>query len=180
MILLTGGESMARLFDLDWQLVADSSLTIIAVFVLFLALSYFLFNPARKMLDARKAKIHEELEDAKQNMKTARSLKAEYEERIKEIDREAADILTDARKRAMANEHQIIAHAKAEADRIIERAKMEAQLERQKMSDDVKREMVVVASLVAGKVVAAAIDATVQEQLVNETLKEIGEGTWQN
>ena len=46
MILLTEGETMSRLFDLDWQLLADSCLMIIAIFVLFLALSYFLFNPA--------------------------------------------------------------------------------------------------------------------------------------
>lgn len=50
MILLTEGETMSRLFDLDWQLLADSCLMIIAIFVLFLALSYFLFNPARKFL----------------------------------------------------------------------------------------------------------------------------------
>ena len=31
MILLTG-ESMSRLFDLDWQLLADASLMIIAIF----------------------------------------------------------------------------------------------------------------------------------------------------
>ena len=31
MILLTEGQSMSRLFDLDWQLIADSTLTIIAV-----------------------------------------------------------------------------------------------------------------------------------------------------
>ena len=42
---------MERLFDLDWQLLADSCLSIIAVFFLFLALSYLLFNPARKMLN---------------------------------------------------------------------------------------------------------------------------------
>ena len=41
MILLTEGETMSRLFDLDWQLLADSCLMIIAIFVLFLALSYF-------------------------------------------------------------------------------------------------------------------------------------------
>ena len=51
MILLTEGETMSRLFDLDWQLLADSCLMIIAIFVLFLALSYFLFNPARKFLN---------------------------------------------------------------------------------------------------------------------------------
>lgn len=50
---------MSRLFDLDWQLLADSCLMIIAIFVLFLALSYFLFNPARKFLNDRKEKIRE-------------------------------------------------------------------------------------------------------------------------
>lgn len=30
----------------------------------------------------------------------------------------------------------------------------------------------------AGKVVSAKIDTTVQDNLIEETLKEIGEGTW--
>ena len=51
---------------------------------------------------------------------------------------------------------------------------------KQKAADDVKREMVVLASIMAGKVVKASIDTTVQESLVNETLKEIGESTWQS
>ncbi len=38
--------------------------------------------------------------------------------------------------------------------------------------------MVVLASMMAGKVVSAAIDTTVQDSLVEETLKEIGESTW--
>ena len=64
MILLTGGESMSRLFDLDWQLMADAILMIIAIFFLFLIMSYFLFNPVRKMLNGRKEKIQGELETA--------------------------------------------------------------------------------------------------------------------
>ena len=67
-----------------------------------------------------------------------------------------------------------------EASRIIERAKVEAALEKEKAADDMKREMVVLASMIAGKVVKASIDTTVQESLVNETLKEIGESTWQS
>jgi F-type H+-transporting ATPase subunit b len=178
MILLTGDQSMTRLFDLDWQLLADSCLSIIAVFVLFLALSYFLFNPARKMLNDRKQKIHDELADAKNNMDSARELKAEYDEKLKDIDKEAEHILSDARKRALANENQIIEQAKEEASRIIERARVEAELEKQKMADDVKKEMVSVASVLAGKVVAGAIDTTVQDKLIDETLKEMGDSTW--
>lgn len=178
MILLTAEQSMSRLFDLDWQLVADASLMIIAVFVLFLLMSYFLFNPARKLMDNRKEKIRSELETAKQDMEEAGRLKQEYEARIKEIDKEAEAILSEARKKALSNENQIIAEAKEEAARILERARVEAELEKQKVTDEVKREIITVASLMAGKLVTASIDTAVQNQLIDETLKEMGEKTW--
>ena len=169
---------MERLFDLDWQLLADSCLTIIAVFVLFLALSYFLFNPARKLLNSRKEKIQGELETARKDMEDAQGLKAEYESKLQEINKEAESILSDARKRALNNENQIIAQAKEEAAAILDRARTEAELEKQKMSDDIKKEMISIASLMAGKVVSASIDTTVQNQLIDETLKEMGDKTW--
>ena len=178
MILLTEGQSLSRLFDLDWQLVADASLMIIAIFVLFLLMSYFLFNPARKMLDGRKEKIRSELESAKQDMEDARRLKEEYEAKLKDIDKEAEGILSDARRRALDNESQIVAQAKEEAARILDRARVEAELEKQKVSDEVKREIVAVAAVMAGKVVAASIDTTVQNQLIDETIKEMGDKTW--
>jgi len=180
MILLTGGESMSRLFDLDMQLIADACLMIIAMFVLFLAMSYFLFNPARKLLNDRKERIRNDINDAKESKETAEQLKAEYEAKLKDIDKEAEGILSDARKRALANENQIVAQAKEEAARIIERARVEAELEKQKMSDEVKKEIISVASMMAGKMVAASIDTKLQNQLIEETLKEMGEGTWQN
>lgn len=178
MILLTESPSLSRLFDLDWQLIADACLLIIAMFALFLIMSYFLFNPARKMLNSRKEKIRSELETARQDMDEAGRLKEEYESRLREIDKEAEAILSEARKKALNNENQIIAQAKEEAARILERAKTEAELEKQKISDEVKREIVAVAAIMAGKVVSASIDTTVQSQLIDETLKEIGDKTW--
>lgn len=171
---------MERLFDLDWQLLADSSLMIIAIFFLFLALSYFLFNPARKMLNDRKEKIRGELDDARENMEYARSLREEYEEKLKGIHKEEESILSDARKKALASETQIITQAKEEAARILDRARVEAELEKQRMADDVKKEMISIAALMAQKVVSASIDTTVQNQLIEETLKEMGGDTWQN
>ena len=40
--------------------------------------------------------------------------------------------------------------------------------------------MIAIASMMAGKVVAANIDTAIQAELVDETLKEIGESTWQS
>ncbi|MBE5865406.1 MAG: F0F1 ATP synthase subunit B [Lachnospiraceae bacterium] len=180
MILLTAGETYERMFGIDWQLLADSTLSLIAVFVLFAVMSYFLFNPARKMLSDRQAKIKGELDDAQANLEEANRLREEYEVKLRDVDKEVESILSDARKRALANENQIIAQAKEEAARIMERARVEAELEKQKVSDEMKKEIISVASLMAGKVVAASIDTKVQNQLIDETLKEMGKDTWLN
>ena len=60
----------------------------------------------------------------------------------------------------------------------MERTRTEAQLEKQKMADEVKREMIGIAAMMAGKAVAASMNAEIQDSLVNETLKEIGDHTW--
>lgn len=177
-MVLASAEMEPRLFDLDLQLVSDAVLMIIAVFVLFLIASHFLFNPVRNMMQGRQDRIRNELDTAAADMKQAHALKEEYEAKLKDINKEAEEILGEARKKALANENKIISEAKEEAARIVERAGVEAELEKNKAADEVKREMVVLASLLAGKVVNAAIDTSVQDTLIEETLKEMGESTW--
>ena len=171
---------MSRLFGLDLQLGADFFLSVIAIFVLFFAFSFLLFNPARKMLNNRKQKIHDEIREAKDTKESAEKLKADYEAKLKNIDKEAEEILSSARKRALENESRIIGEAKEEAGRILDHARKEAELEKQKAADEVKREMIVIASMIAEKVVTENIDTTVQDKLVEDTLKEIGKSTWQS
>ena len=174
----SGSGTMSRLFDLDFQLLTDSVLTIIAVLILFLCLSHFLFNPARKMLSKRSEKIADDIQNAVQDRADAEAMKAEYEEKLKEVNKEAESILADARKRGLENENRIIAQAKEEAAAILERARTEAELEKQKAADEVKKEMITVASAMAAKFVEQSMDTTVQNRLIDETLKEMGESTW--
>lgn len=179
-MILLAGETMSRMFNLDFQLVADAVLSIIAIFVLFFAFSFLLFNPVRKMLNDRKDRIRNEIDDAHATKAEADKLKAQYEDKLKNIDKEAEEILSDARRRALANENQIVAEAKEEAARILAHARNEAELEKQKAVDDVKKEMIVLASMIASKVVSESIDTTVQDKLVEDTLKEMGKSTWQS
>ena len=180
MILATETEGLSRLFDLDLQLLADTVLMIIAMFFLFMFASHFLFNPVRKMLSDRQAKIKSELEQAAIDQKSAAETRVKYEEKLSQADKEAEAILADARKRGMENEARIVAEAREEAAKIVERAKVEAELEKQKMADEVKREMIAVASVMAAKIVQANIDTNAQHELIEETLKEIGDSTWQS
>ena len=169
---------MERLFDLDMQLVHDTILLAIAVFFLFLAMSYLLFNPVRKMLEDRKLKIKGELDDAAADKADAAALKAQYEEKLKEIEKEAEAILSEARQKALRNEAKIVEEAKEEAARIIARAGEEALLEKKRVVDEMKQEMIAVAAAMASKVISANIDINIQNQLVDETIKEMGDSTW--
>ena len=166
------------LFNLDAQLLFDTALLAIAVFFLVLAMSYLLFNPARKLLKDRQERISNDIDSAKEDKESAAALKAEYEAKLKEVDKEAEGILAEARQKAMKNQAKIIDEAKEEASRIVKRAQEEAELEKKHAMDDMKQEMIAVAAMMAQKVVAASIDTNIQSTLVDETLKEMGESTW--
>ena len=114
---------MERMFNLDPQLIQDVVITAVNIFILFLAGSYLMFNPVRNFLNKRKEGIADDIEKAKTDMQDAQAMKAEYEAKLKEVDKEVEAILADARKRALAREEQIIEEAKTEAAHIIEREK---------------------------------------------------------
>lgn len=171
---------MERLFNLDAQLLHDAVLLAIAVFVMFLLLSYLLFNPARDFLKKREERIKGNIDSAAKAKDDAEKLRAEYEEKLRNIHKEEADILSAARKKALENEAKIIEGAKAEAAKIIERANKQTELAVKKAEDDMKKEIITVASMIAAKVVSENIDLTIQDSLIDDTLKEIGDQTWQS
>ncbi|MGN0141159.1 MAG: F0F1 ATP synthase subunit B [Roseburia sp.] len=171
---------MDRLFNIDFQLIHDTVLMALAVFFLFMMMSYLLFNPVRQMLKNRQDKIASDIDMAATDKKDAAELKAQYEAKLKEIDKEAEQILGEARQKALKNAAAIEAQAKDEAARIIHNANEEAELSKKRAMDEVKQEMITVASMMAAKVVAASIDTTIQDTLVEETLKEMGDSTWQS
>ena len=169
-----------RLFNLDPQLLHDAVLLAIAVFVMFLFLSYMLFNPAREMLKKRQDKVNNDIDSAEKSREDAAKLKEEYENRLREIHKEEDAILSAARQKALENETKIIDQAKAEAANIIARANHQAELEMKKAQDEIKKEIITVASMVAGKAVSEKLDIEIQDSLIDDTLKEIGEKTWQS
>ena len=162
------------------QLLMDAVQFGASVFVLFLLAGYLLFDPVRKLLKDRQEGIKKNINDALMDKEDAAKLKETYEGKLKNVDKEAEQILSEARQKALKNEAKIIDEAKAEAARIIQRANEEALLEKKRAADEVKQEMILIASLMAQKAVAASIDTKIQNKLVEETLKEMGDSTWQS
>lgn len=179
-VALAGDALGDYIFGLDPQLLIDSLITIIAMFALFLLLSYLLFVPARNLLQKRQDGIREQMETAAREKMDAIAFKAEYEEKLKNVDKEAEEILTQTRKKAMKKENEIVNEAKEEAVRVLDRANREVELEKSKVKDEVKQEIISVATVMAGKIVASSLDEDKQAQLIADTLEEMGDETWLN
>ena len=110
-MVMAAAQMEPRLFDLDMQLLSDAVLMIIAVFALFLIASNALLNPVRNMMQSRQDRIKSELDTAAADMAQAKALKEEYETKLREINKEAEEILGEARKKALANENKIVSEA---------------------------------------------------------------------
>ncbi|MDO5293756.1 MAG: F0F1 ATP synthase subunit B [bacterium] len=169
-----------RIFGLDWQLVSDICVSAIAIFVLFVFLSYVLFNPARNLLRKRQEFVANELAQATKDKEQANEYKAEYDAKLRDVSKESEAILSETRKKALKRENDIIAEAKVEAHRIVEHAGKEAELEKSKVVNEVKQEMIAVASVMASKIVASSLDDKKQNELLDQALEEMGDDTWQN
>jgi F-type H+-transporting ATPase subunit b len=169
-----------RIFGLDAQTLFDTCIELIAMLFLFILLSYLLFNPARKLIQKRKDLIQGQLDEAAGAKKEALAMKEEYDSKLAKVDDESAELLAEARKKAKIRESEILTEANDEAHRILTRAEKEVALEKDKVRDEVKQEMVQVATLMAGKFVAQSMDEATQAGLIDETLKEMGDNTWQN
>ena len=185
-VALAGDALGDYIFGLDPTLLVDSAITMLSMFVLFLLLSYLLFNPARDLLQKRQNGIQEQMEKAEQDRNDAERFKAEYDAKLKNVAKEADEILAETRRKALKKESDIVNEAKEEAARVLDRANREVELEKNKVKDEVKQEMISVAAVMAGKIVAASLDENKQSQLIadtleemgDETLKEMGEQTW--
>ena len=171
---------MDRLIGFDPQLLADAAIVGVNVLILFAILTYLLFDPVRKVLNDRRERIAAELQDAASKEEKANAMKAEYEFKLKDINKEADRIWEDARKKAKIKEEEILSNAREEAERITDRANKQIEMEKKKAMDDMKQEMVGLAVIIAQKAITSSMNVDVQASLVDETLKEMGEGIWQN
>ena len=119
----TGDGGYERLFGLDPQLLHDTVFTGAAVFFLFFVLSYFLFNPARDLLQKRRETIAKDLEGAKASREEARRLEEAFEEQMEQADKVAQEKVRETEKRAAKAETVLIREAKKEAESIRLRAR---------------------------------------------------------
>lgn len=165
---------------LDQQTLIQIAIQLVNTCILCFALSKLLYKPVTKFLNARKERVANQIDTAQNRLNEAEALKAEYEEKLKNIEVEKNTILEKARVQAKANGQQIVAEAKAEAENIHTRAMTDIKREEEKAKDEIKKQIIEVSSLVSGKFIAAKMTEEEQNKHVDDTISDLEGVKWQN
>ena len=143
--------------------------------ILFLMLKKFLYKPVKKVLAERQAAIDSRYDEADRAKSQALRSKTEWENRMAAADEEAAGIMSSAVESANRQSSAIIGESKERADRMISRARAEADAERRKAEDDIRDRIADVSAAVAGKLLEREISAADHSDLIDSFISEIGE-----
>ncbi len=143
--------------------------------ILYIFLKKILFKPIRNMIDSRQKEVDDMYSSAEEAERRAHELEAEYTEKISTAKEESEEIVRTAQRRAILREEEIIKEAEATAERIIERAGEEIQLERRRAVNEIKGEVSSMAISIAEAVIERDISEDEHRALIDSFIDEMGD-----
>ena len=143
--------------------------------ILYFFLKKILFKPVKNMIDSRQKEVDDMYSSAEEAERTAKALEAEYTEKIAAASAEGEEIIRTAQRRAMLREEEIIKEAEATAERIVERAGEQIELERRRAVNDIKDEVSAMAISIAEAVIERDISEGEHKDLIDSFIENMGD-----
>jgi F-type H+-transporting ATPase subunit b len=136
--------------------------------ILLLILRVIAFKPLLNVLNQRKQRIQQGLEDARLAEERLANVEKDYQAKLEEARAEGQRLVAE---RAQAAEQQaaaILAKANADASATIAKANEDAELERNRILADLRSQVAALSIAAANKVIGAALDEQRQRALIDE------------
>ena len=150
---------------------------LINLLILMVAFKKFLFKPVMAILEKRRAEIEGHYEEAKKAETAAKTMKADYEEKMAGAREEADRVIRTATESANAMSQSIVSDAREQAGQIKRRAESEIEMERRKAFDEVKGELSGIALDIAQQVIEREVKEKDHEAFINEFIENVGEAS---
>ncbi len=141
---------------------------IIAFIIVFLTLNAWVYKPMLDMMETRKQKIAQGLEDARVASDARANAEKEAAKVLAEAQAEAGKVVREATERAASAGKDVKAAAEAEAAKAREAAMAEAELERNRILGDLRGQVAALAIAAANKLVGETLDEKKQRALIDE------------
>ena len=143
--------------------------------VLLLAVKHYAWGPVKDMMEKRRQKVIDDLDQAASDRKKAETLANEREAALKNSRQEATQILSDAKSNAQKTGKQIVSEANDEASAIREKAKADAAQAKTDALNEARDEVADLSVTIAEKVIAKNLSAADQKDLVDQFIKGLND-----
>src|SRR6266508_4004108 len=141
---------------------------IIAFAIVFLTLNAWVYKPMLNMMETRRQKIAQGLEDARVAAEARADAEKDAARIVSEAQAEASKIVREATDRAASAAKDVKVAAEAEAARALEVAKNQAELELNRILGDLRGQVAALAISAANKLVGETLDEKKQHALLDE------------
>ncbi|MBT8917642.1 F0F1 ATP synthase subunit B [Lactobacillus delbrueckii subsp. bulgaricus] len=143
--------------------------------ILLLAVKHYAWGPVKDMMEKRRQKVIDDLDQAASDRKKAETLANEREAALKNSRQEATQILSDAKSNAQKTGKQIVSEAMAEASAIREKAKADAAQAETDALNEAREEVADLSVTIAEKVIAKNLSVADQKDLVDQFIKGLND-----
>ena len=145
---------------------------IVAFLLMLWVLKRYGWKPLLDMLDERKHKIQSEFDSIASKNNEAKKLIEEYREKLKDIDKEARNAIQDAVAQGRKIAAEMEADAQSSAKEILAKAKIDVDREIEKAGNQLKNDLVNMVVATTEKILHQNLDRQEQQRLIADLLKE--------
>ena len=150
--------------------------TVVNVLVLFLLLRKFLYKPVMNIIEQRQKQVDDTLAAAETSKTEAKTALAAAQDKLRNVDAEAAQRREAYEKQAEKEKEQLLADAQHQADAILAEGKAAAEAERQHKLREADAQTTALARAMCEKLLERNLTAQDDARLLDDLLEKAGAG----
>jgi F-type H+-transporting ATPase subunit b len=147
--------------------------TIVCFAIAFFVLRKYAFGPVQRVIDERRKRILEALEEAERSRAEARRLLEEHRALLGRARTDAEEILAEGRKVADAQRQRMKEETEVERQRRLEETSRQIEAETARALQQIRAEVADLTLLATAKVTGKALDEADHRRLIDEAVSEL-------
>ncbi len=147
--------------------------TLVTFLITMYVLRRFAFGPIQRLIEQRRLRIREALDEADKAREEARQLRELTAKEREEARAERDRVLEDARRQGQEQLRRAREEAAADLERRLEENRRALEAENRRLQEEIRRDVVELTLLASEKVTRKSLDEQDQRRLIDETIQEI-------
>ena len=150
--------------------------TIVCFLIALFILKRYAFGPIQKLIDERRDRIRQALEEADRARDEARSLLEEHRAMLAGARSDAEEILAEARRVADAQRERVREETEEDRQRRLDETRRQIEAETRRALEQIRAEVASLTLIAAEKVTRKSLDDADHRRLIDEAIRELDFG----